>query len=225
MNGKGNLRKVIKGILEVARPEIRKHFHADSCIASTRTLIRVFSHFGIYAEPMAISALVYNPEFVRAIKSGDMPPDARRLETTPELRAWMDRLGAWSVGIGIGDTAATDPRGLPGLACHMVAVVRAGNAGMIIDAAIDQASRPERNIHLPPVLIMHVKDEFTEVPWMKSKRLTLTAPLTIENAAGLRVTYAPIAEAPDWRTARNWSDKSQTKKPTQAIISYIEGIL
>lgn len=133
------LGKVLLGIVMFARTEILKYYGSDSCIASTKVVIRILKHFGFQAEPRSVQLIVHNAAFNNAVLIGDTPPPTE----SPEFQAWFKRTGAYSVGIGV-------PHG------HLVAILE----NVLIDASVDQAARPQWGIDLPKVLVT----EFQSLP-------------------------------------------------------------
>lgn len=190
--------KVVDGIKAIARQEILKDFRLDSCIGSTRTVIRVLKHFGYEAQPFPCRAFIYNPAFVKAIERGERPP-----EDTIARSQWMDNMGAWSVGVGFQPDDAVKYVG------HLAAVLP--ERKLLIDASLDQANRPHKNILIPPVVVAKVTDEF------------LRSEDVVEYGVnGMRVVYEPRPEDRAWRESTNWNNSSQTKRAMKAIIKYIE---
>ena len=124
----------------VAKASLRRVFREDSCINSTRVLFEVYRAFGVPAEAFAVRTRIYSRAFAeRAHREGRVP------ETPEEVHSWTREPGVWSIGIGYGFDLR--PGKWPG---HLV--LRA--AGHLLDSTIDQASRPEHGIAMPPMLLI-----------------------------------------------------------------------
>src|ERR1700736_1674315 len=70
---------VLAGITRVARTEIRKEFSIDSCIGSTRIIIKVLKRYGIKAIGLAVRTAVFNDNDGGAVLGvSDWGPPANR---------------------------------------------------------------------------------------------------------------------------------------------------
>lgn len=191
------LEQVLDGIRAVLRTEILKGFTMDSCIGTTRAVIRVLRHFGYDAEPLPVAAYVYNAVMTKHIEDGTFVPSK-----DPRFNAWCDETGAWGVSVG---APTKDPNDWAG---HLVAIVK--DRSLLIDASIDQASRPHKGIHLPRAMIGRYHDTF------------LTGEmLHIQGGDGSSLVYQVIDNV-RYKTAPDWTDSSRTKKAVKATIKYIE---
>jgi hypothetical protein len=119
--------RICKLLCKYGRPEILKWFKVDSCVASTKVVIKVLNHFKIGARPQACLFEVMNPKFVELFDAKSGYPQSRE-----ESQAWLAQ-GAYSVAI--------DNTGLS----HIVAIVL---DSMLIDLSLDQAHRPHKGIIL-----------------------------------------------------------------------------
>ena len=135
------LNKLLDKYADVARPIILKYFIPTSCIAATRITIRVLKEFGVRAEPLMTLTKIFNPQFTEA-----MNRDERMPKDEAGAKAWMDERGAWTIGLGFGGKDVANNK----IGGHLVAIIRDSN--LIVDASIDQAVRPEKNIDFPGVL-------------------------------------------------------------------------
>jgi hypothetical protein len=121
-----------------ARPLILEHWAAYSCIASTRVAIDVLGAFGIVAEARPVHAYIFNAPLWKRLEAGEQPAAGE-----------IDRLfaidGSWSIGLGFGGDMGANK--WPG---HLVALVR--RPQVLVDLSLDQASRPERQIDLGPII-------------------------------------------------------------------------
>lgn len=128
------LTRVLELFKTVARKEILKDFREDSCIASTRTTIRVLAHYGYKSAPLPVECIVYNPDWVDCVLAGFHPP----LHSEEDLKRWCAKHNAWSLGIGIDKHTTIG---------HLIATLP--RYGLIVDASLSQANRPAKNISLP----------------------------------------------------------------------------
>jgi hypothetical protein len=135
--------RVLRGLVELARPMILELVYENSCILSTRIAIDVLDHFGIDAEPLVVRATVSNAVFARlCVEHGELPDG-------PLMDRWEQEHGAWVLGLGVPAPPGTVPlpRGWPG---HLVAVVQ---RRLLLDLSLDQVNRPERGIGLGPLIL------------------------------------------------------------------------
>jgi hypothetical protein len=194
-----SLAHVLKGIESVLRQEILKGFRPDSCIATTRAVIRVLRNFGYHAEPFAVTAIVLNPTMAKYVEAGT------NLDAgDPGFKQWCKETGAWSVGVGGGEV---DARGVPGYGGHLVAILPHRN--ILIDASIDQAARPAKQIHFPRALIGPYPAGFLE-----------GGQLHLHADNGSVLIYEKIVNE-SFRTSPDWKDKTRTRAAVKQTIKYI----
>jgi len=198
------VQKVIEGIKTVTRREILRDFRTDSCIATTRAVIRILKHFGITAYPLPVRVLIYNPGFVDALLRGDNPP----LDEGPLFHAWCDRNKAWSVGVGVPVPGKVD-----GYEGHLIAALP--EQKIFIDASIDQAHRPQHGIFFEGPIVGPLPENF--------KPENSFVGLEFDSSNGCHMVYQPL-ENPRWRVSPDWVDKSRTKKAVKKTIEYIEAV-
>jgi hypothetical protein len=130
--------RIVTALLQTARPEIRKEFREDSCIASTAVGIDAMTHFGVLSEPFPVRTSMFNARFVARIKLGQPWPQGL------EVHQWAEEDGSYSVGIGFG----TGQQGKwPG---HLVILAE---KQFLIDLSVDQASRPLYNMAFEPLSV------------------------------------------------------------------------
>lgn len=178
---------VLSLLAREARPLFQEWAKTGSCILSTRVAVDVCHELGFRAEALSASVVVYNPALAARLARGEPPPQ------TPEdvLAAW-DADRCWSVGIGSGASPDakvllrdTRARRWPG---HLVALV---DETWVLDLALYQFSRPERDIRLEP-FFWRVTD-------------AAASPLQLN---GCLLYYLPRPEdrsyldSPDWQTHR-----------------------
>ena len=132
----------LKRMLAAVRDRVLQHYRPDSCIATTKAIIEIVRPADAYA--LHVKALVMNGPFVDLLGSGADPE-------SPEGIAAGTESGAWAVHVGAGDPE-------PGKwAGHLVAIVE---RKWLVDASIDQASRPEHDIHLTEPVVAKVTEAF-----------------------------------------------------------------
>lgn len=192
--------RIISSIEQIARPTMLREFRPDCCIATTRTLIRVLRHFGYEPQAIPVRTMIYNRIMVEAIHNGTVKHD-----DDPDFFSWCNRIGAWSVGIGFPIEGKTN-----GFVGHLIAALP--KQKMFIDASLDQASRPARDLDLPRVLVSRLTDEFLTTPGER---------LEFDGTNGAVVIYERIANE-EWRTSPDWRDASRTKHAMKTIIGHIE---
>jgi hypothetical protein len=134
------LKPALDHLLRAMSPVVRKTMltkcRPDCCVATCKILREVFAYYGYKARPFAVAVFIYNEAMQDLIARGVTFP-----EDLEKRVALFDEVGAWGVGIH------PEARGEPGVG-HLVL----GVGGKLVDASLDQASRPERNINLPPLL-------------------------------------------------------------------------
>jgi hypothetical protein len=202
------IQRVVDTIEKVAREEIRKDFRADSCIASTRVVIRVLKHFGIEAQPFPVKLMVFNAAFVRQLELGNRPPQG---ET--QLAAWCEKYGAWSVGVGFNPSDPTAGAGDPGYVGHLIAVLP--TYWLAVDASADQADRPRHGINMPGVMTFPITPKF----------LNGQGSVFAASPDGAFLEYKPDLGNLGHRVSPDWNDKTRTKRSIKAIIRAVESSL
>lgn len=191
-----DLRPLLETIAKTARAEILKDFRADSCIASTRTVIRVLHHFGYNAVPCPVQLMVFNQKFIEAVNKSGWPS----MQGDDFIR-WCDETGAWSVGVGTKIPGET-------VVGHLVAVLE--KKRFLIDASLDQANRPNRGIVLPGTVVGRFKHEF------------LYGKPEVSTINGCAVRYIKEPSHNLWVTSRDWMEDERTQRATDAIIKHVE---
>jgi hypothetical protein len=192
------LRRILWVIRDHGRAEILKEFRLDSCIGSTRVVCKVLDHFGYRAVPFGAKVHVYNPVMTKAMARGIKFPDSG----SPELHRMLDLIGGWSVGLGETPVDA-DPVG------HLVALLP--KEKLIVDASLDQANRPQKQIELPPVLIAHVDDDF----------IAGKSPDTLMYN-GCKLVYHAEPGNTVYKQSGDWNIPNRTKHAIKAIIKLVE---
>lgn len=138
-------------IAEVVRGTILETHREDSCIASVRVLGEVLRlGFGINLTPRAVTATVYNPYVSAKIDAGE-------ITTTEELIAAVQTPQGWSVGIGYGAQAATNPNKWAG---HLVGISKHPEGIVLWDPSLDQATRFHKNMTLKPLVELVPTDPY-----------------------------------------------------------------
>lgn len=109
----------------------------DSCILQCRVLLEALRNFGIAAKPMPVDVHILNPPYHRHVEDGT------GVETEAELMALHAADGSWTIGLGVGE-------GAPGKWSNGHLIVLGD--GWMADPSLGQASRPDRDINLEPLL-------------------------------------------------------------------------
>jgi hypothetical protein len=177
---------------KVARPIIREYFRADSCIASTAITIDVLRHFGIGVVPFPCRALIFNHSFANRIKLEGWPTPEQTIE-------WTNDGKSWSVGIGY-------PNGSDPQVGHLIAIVE---EKYLVDASLDQASRHEKDLIVPSVMVQQIPRSF---------RRSQTK-FSIESSRGDVVIYEPDPKSRVWLTSFDWKDKTRRQEAVEKILS------
>lgn len=199
--------RVLAGISSTLRLAILDDFRIDSCIASTSAVIKVLAHYQILARPYPVKAFVWNPAYVREVTAKNFPP-----EDTAEFRAWCDMNGAWSVGLGF---APSDPKAPVGWEGHLVAAIPTAN--ILIDASIDQASRPQHDIHLErgdPV-IAPVSREWIEREHKGAE---------FHSDFGLVLHYEHDTKNLRYERSKDWLDYRRVQRAVRRTIAAIDAL-
>lgn len=189
--------KILDVVKTHARAEILKSFRTDSCIATTRLICRLFRHYGIACEPLPVRAHIYNKSFQDNVRDNPwaMSPEA--------FRDWCERTGAWSVGLGV-------PNSGEDIVGHYIAYLP--DKKLLIDASIDQASRPHKGIHIDETLIFPAEPEFLEGK----------EPAVLTSDEGVSVMYTAHLENKSYKQSPDWLDKSRTQPALRALIDRLE---
>lgn len=195
----------------LARPVIREHFNADSCIASTRIGINVLRHFGVGAKPLPLSVLVINAEGSRIMREEGV--DAYRDAINAAQPG--DKGGPWSIGVG----SQRSPLDIALDAWQGHLIIEIPQFRTYMDLSIDQANRPLKDIELTPHFFTVDEDD----PW-----LTGEIPI-MEMHTEDDVTMVLDRRAPDpegFRKSTNWNGNNGMSAVlalcTNEIVSEVE---
>lgn len=191
-----NIEEVLKGYTRIARPIILEYFQKDSCIASTRITVEVFSRLGFKAMPLPCQVQVYNNKFREIFEREKHWP------TKEEMEKWVTQ-GAWGIGIGFGDHKGEGYLG------HLVAIVE---NRYLIDSSIDQAERPHKEIFFPAILVAEINRDFRRG---KEKH-------TIINDRGTVMVYELKIKDRKWETSPDWTVISRHTPAIKRILLEIQ---
>jgi hypothetical protein len=181
---------------KIARPIILEDFRRDSCIASTAITIGVMQYFGIRAVPFPCRAMVFNKAFAERIDR------ARRLPNETETIEWTSGPdNAWSVGVGFPNTTQQ-------YVGHLAAMV---DDKYLVDASIDQANRPAKDMILPPVMLAGVSRDFRRAK--KSERHFL------RSDDGMVIIYEPRPKDKVWLSSPDWNEKTRHTRSVLRIVA------
>lgn len=145
-------------------------------VTATRVVFDVLRKHNFKVTPMAVDARVYNPLYTQKMR----PP-----ETDEEANTWLEE-GCWSVVLGNSPKVANK---WPG---HLVAIV---NDICIIDLAIVQAYRPDKNIIVNPVFA-EINEAFINGEIQRG----------VDNN-GCLIVYKTLPESQDYTKYKDWIDK------------------
>lgn len=190
------IEEVLKVYTRIARPIILEYFRKDSCIASTRITVEVFSRLGFKAIPLACHVQIYNSKFREIFERESHWP------TKEEMGKWITE-GAWGIGIGFGDKKEQGYLG------HLVAIVE---NRYLIDSSIDQADRPNKEIFFPGIMVTEVTRDFRRG---KEKH-------TIINDRGTVMVYEPKIKDRKWETSLDWTVISKHTPAIKRILLEIQ---
>lgn len=152
----------IRYVAKVVRRKVLTTYSPDSCVATASAITDALRQFGADTYELSVSAMVCNEEFAKA---------AGLLGRLPSVAEYHGT-GAYALGLGM------DIDKGPVWAGHVVAIV---DRRWMVDASIDQASRPEQGIVLRPddPIVMPVAEAF----------LRGREPLLAVNPLGVAVRY------------------------------------
>jgi hypothetical protein len=191
------LESMLARLAPVVREEMLKIAAPNCCIATVAVLCRVFRHYGFKARPLPVAVIIRNRKMVEAVAKGMAIPDDPKA-----LRAWMEATGSWSLGIVPESALESAMRGYAAFGGHLVCHVQ----DVLVDASLDQASRPERDIVLPPFLATAARADFLE------GRKALVGKVN-----GCEVTYRTLRTA-EWRKSADWTEERRYRPTVNAII-------
>jgi hypothetical protein len=130
-----DLQTIVPVVREVVRADCGR---SDTCILTTRVLIGVLARRSIPAQAVAMQIATYNPMAARYVREHGFPNDAAAV-------AALDAAGGYIGIAGSGEAPQRKGR----WDGHLVAFV---NACWLVDATLDQMSRPQRNVHFEPLV-------------------------------------------------------------------------
>ena len=193
------LSSLLDRMAPVVREEVRRDFLPNCCIASAAILQRVFRHFRFSTSPVPVEVVVRNPRFVTLIERGcKIPGDPDR------MRQWFKGTGAYSVGITRESPGNHFEGG--GFSGHLVTRVQ----DVLVDASLDQASRPAHGINLPRFIVTNIAPGFLEG---KSQ-------VGIVN--GCEVLYTRLTGDSTWRSSPDWTNEDRARRAVNAIIERVK---
>jgi hypothetical protein len=181
----------------VVREEMLKVAVPNCCVATVAVLCRVFKHHGFKPRALPVTVVIQNPKMVRLLASGARIPD------DPEAtRRWFKATGAHSIGIVPESALASRMRGYEAYGGHLLCHVQ----DVLVDASLDQASRPEHGIRIPPFMAVHATAPFLRGDGM-----------LVGKVHGCEVQYRPLRDQ-SWRSAPDWIDERRYRETVNAIL-------
>jgi hypothetical protein len=112
--------------------------------------------------------------------------------------------GAWSVGLGFG--ADPEPGRWPG---HLVAVV---DRRWLVDPTLGQASRPDRGLTLPDILVLPLTER-----WVRGREDTV-----IRLPGDTTVTVARRRNAPSFQHSPDWRESRRRTQRVAAALALLQ---
>jgi len=205
-----DIRDVLRRFATVARPIIRENFSETSCIGSTAITIRVLEHYKIKAVPFPCRVLVMNPRFVELVNQFGRYP------THEELLEWTNKDTAWSVGVGysLNDVGADVHGPVVGIHAYVGHLIVIANDEYMVDASIDQAARPAKQLVVPPVLVMRIPRNF--------RRGREKFSFVFDQ--GTALLYEPQPKSGVWQNAPDWKDKNRHTVSAGRILQEMQTI-
>lgn len=167
--------KVVPEVLDQAG--FKKDF--GLCILGTATVVETLRRLGVSARPLVAEAYILNAQAAERLKRG---------ESLEQIYAAMEVDGSWTVGLGL-DDRAVEPGRWPG---HLVATTT--NPDMLVDVSLDQASRPQRGIHL----------ETGAWPLEERAQAQGRGPVLLGGDNGELVLYRPRRTDTSYRSSPDW---------------------
>jgi hypothetical protein len=185
MRPRPNLENLLIALAPIARATIRKAFTSDCCVATCRIMRHVFARFGYRAEAVPLAVHIYNAKMIELLDSGIRFPD-----NAQERRALFDKTGAWGIGICPPQEFGREknPNYFGG---HLA--LRIGS--MLIDASLQQAERPAKNILIPPLIYVEISEIFFTA---REKGQTCEVELGDCRLIYRRITNDSFRYSPDW---------------------------
>jgi hypothetical protein len=181
----------------VVREEMLKVCVPNCCVGTVAVLCRVFKHFGFKAHGLPVTVVILNPKLRKLLDAGAQIPD------DPEARRrWFRETGAYGVGIVPESALESRMRGYEAFGGHLVCHVQ----DVIVDASLDQASRPQHGITIPRFIAAEVTPQFLAGGQM-----------LIGKVDECEVQYRPLRD-PSWRQAPDWTDERRYRETVNAII-------
>lgn len=173
----------------------RKYRDVNCCIAATRIVIEALKklHFK-NMRPLAVEANIFNEVYV---KKGRTP------QSQEEAEAWRDE-GAWQVVLG--EQTEKHEGMWPG---HLVVLI---NERYMLDIAVFQASRPQKQINLGPICTT-VPEEFVKC----------------EDKCGLMFNNCMVIYVSrndkSYETAKDWWDVAKHKEAISEVVEEVKIVL
>jgi hypothetical protein len=199
--------EIISAVVATVPEEMQRDFPPEygvnTCILSSRVGLEVLRHFKVKVRAVPTKVQVFNESMVRRIGREQRHPVANW-----EARKWHRQDGSWALGIG--DTGNTDPTRFD---AHLVLLIHGGDygtmGGVLADLALHQASRPQRDINLEP-MVATVPPDFLG-----------GGPLTVKVGTNV-ARYEHFPEADGWTMTPDWQDRQRRSRIVERSIATIE---
>jgi hypothetical protein len=184
----------------VVREEMLRVAVPNCCVATVAVLRRVFRHFHFETSPLAVTVTIRNAKMIEALTLGTPIP------SDPEaLGAWMQKTGAWAIGICPESAQLAARQGYDAFGGHLVTRVQ----DVIVDASLDQANRPQYKILIPPFMAVVISPKFL------SGGHALAGTVN-----GCEIIYTRLTDS-SWRTSPDWTNERTYRDTVNRIIERV----
>ena len=194
----GRTEVILTNYARIARPIILDYFAAASCIGSTAITIDVLKALDIPAVPFPCRVQIFNAKFIeRVLREGRFPAGRQ------EIVEWTEGTGLWSVGLGYPKPGELNVG-------HLAAIV---DNKYIVDASLDQASRPEHDLILPGVLVGPVSRDF--------RRAKHDARLQVTGPKGQVLVYEATPKTTAYLKSLDWTEPQRRIDVVRRILAQL----
>lgn len=197
--------EVYEEVWSQVRPQL---FTIDCCIAAVAIGVRVFRHFGFYAQPLPVKAVAMNRSWFERVYEPYMAGEHAEPQLPSEDE--MARDGLYAVGVGFqgGVCAATgDDTGWDG---HLVMMVE---RKLLIDPSASQLGREAFGMGVPQVVVVSDLG-----PAWKRGGAIVESPET-----DAIIHYSPDRANTSYVSSHDWKAKAQNDHIARRLIREIDG--
>jgi hypothetical protein len=195
---KTRLDYLLDKLAPVVRTEMLRRFDPDCCIATAAVLKRVFRYYDMEAHAIPAQVVISNPVAAEFARRGLPEPEMR------DTKLWRDIVGFYRLAITPASAMIMSAQE-PGFGGHVIVLVR----GILIDASLDQASRPRWKITIPSFLHFEATPEFLH---HGAKMVVAANDCAIE--------YSRLADQ-SFKSAPDWTDAGRHESVFRAIVGRV----